>query len=66
MSFYSDMSATQLFDKLRSLANEHQDDDELYNDTGNVDYTLTHMRMIIDELQSRVDEQLLDDTDVEE
>ena len=65
MSFYSDMTATELFAKIVDLANEHQDDDDLYNDTGSVDYTLTHMRMIIDELQSRVDEQMLNDTDEE-
>ena len=65
MSFYSDMTATELFEKIIDLANEHQDDDDLYNDTGSVDYTLTHMRMIIDELQSRVDSELFNDTDEE-
>jgi len=61
MSTYSHLSNSELFQRICDLADDHRDDDELYNDTGEVDYTLTHLRMLIDELDNRVAEKLLNE-----
>lgn len=60
MNFYKDETPSELFERIMRLASEHLDDDELYNDTGNVDYTLQQIRIIVDELEDRVSQQVED------
>ena len=57
MNHYSDMSNNELFQRIQSLAIEAEDR-EL---RGDADYYIDHIEYIVNELQSRVMSELLDD-----
>jgi hypothetical protein len=49
--FYHDQSNSELFDRVVSLTSELPDD--LYNQTGDVDYILQNIRDILDIIEDR-------------
>ena len=47
---YESYTVEELWEKLASLANEHQYEDSLDDPFGNIDYSITHIKCIAEEL----------------